>query len=102
MPKRRSRVTIWTGVLERRPCRLDRRRSTHTQPFAVGHDVAPQIRRRRVAMLENDCIAAAVFDIGHPLALDRRECLFSVGLCRDRHAALLISDWARGDWSPGC
>ena len=40
------------------------------------HDVAPQIRRRRIAVLEHDRIAAAHFDVRHALARARSTYFF--------------------------
>src|ERR1700730_10295445 len=46
-------------------------------------------------MLENDCIAAAVLDVGHPAASDGGECLLPVGLYRDCHChAGMVLDFA--------
>src|SRR5215470_1211280 len=56
-----------------------------TQPFAVRHDVAPEVRGSWIAVLENDCITAAVLDVGHPVAVDGGECLLPVRLFGDRH-----------------
>ena len=93
-------VTLRTGVLE-----LIRIAHTNqiagdqpTHSFAIRHDVAPKVRRGRVTVLENNCIAAAVLDIGHPLAFDGGECLLSIGLCRDRHrlVRVVLIGWRRG------
>jgi hypothetical protein len=40
------------------------------QPFQVWHHVAPQIRRRRVAVRKDNGIALALVDVGHPLPVD--------------------------------
>ena len=54
-------------------------------PPEVGerrHDVAPQIRRGRVAVLEYDRRAPAGFDISHPATVNF-EILFGQGLAHD-------------------
>src|SRR5262244_809066 len=80
-------VTLWTGVLELvRIAHADQIAGDQaTQPFAERHDVAPEIRGSWIPVLENDCITAAVLDVGHPAAFDGGECLLPVGLFGDRH-----------------
>src|SRR3546814_15768894 len=41
-----------------------------SQPGAMRHDIAPQIGRRRIAVLEEDRIAGSFIEIGHAPALD--------------------------------
>ena len=47
---------------------------------AVGHDVAPQVGRGGVAVLEDDRRAGAGVDVGHAAAVDVGEFLGGVGL----------------------
>ena len=65
------RVIQLVGVAH--PDQIDR----NTAPLfsQIRHDIAPQIRRRRVSMLKKDGIAFAHLDIGHPLAVDLHELL---------------------------
>ena len=51
------------------------------ESFEVRHDISPQIRRRRVAVLEDDRISPALVDIGHPSAEDLGVLQLSVGFC---------------------
>ena len=56
-----------------------------TEAGAVGHDVAPQIGRRGVAVLEHDCRAGALVDVGHAPAVDVGELLGGEGCGGYRH-----------------
>src|SRR3546814_5082614 len=56
-----------------------------SQPGAMRHDIAPQIGRRRIAVLEEDRIAGPFIDIGHAPALDLNEFLLAKWLCAEAH-----------------
>src|SRR3546814_7857332 len=62
-----------------------------SQPGAMRHDIAPQIGRRRIAVLEEDRIAGPFIDIGHAPALYLNEFLLANWLCAE---ALLYSPLA--------
>ena len=61
----------------------------------MRHDVAPEIRRGWIAVLENDCIAGVGLDVGHPSILDGHKRLVPVRLCRDRHEVLRYCELPR-------
>src|SRR3546814_6154542 len=42
-----------------------------SKPGAMRHDIAPQIGRRRIAVLEEDRIAGSFIENGHAPALDQ-------------------------------
>src|SRR3546814_18200768 len=55
------------------------------QPGAMAQDIAPQIGRSRIAVLEEDRIAGPFIDIGHAPALDLNEFLLVKWLCAEAH-----------------
>src|SRR5258707_10020805 len=55
----------------------------------MWHHVAPQVGRRGVAVREDDGIAVALVDIGHPVSVDLAIAHLPVRFCPD-HVYLLI------------
>src|SRR3546814_12726680 len=54
-----------------------------SQPGEMRHDIAPQIGRRRIAVLEEDRIAGHIIDISHAPALDLYEFILAKWTCAD-------------------
>ena len=60
-------------------------RDATTQTDEVGEHVAPQVRRRRVAVKQDDRIAGACLDVCHRLAEHVHSTLLERELRGDRH-----------------
>src|SRR3546814_1370897 len=78
LPQRVEIVTMLGIGITLGPRRIELVRIAHadqvtgdqpSQPGAMRHDIAPQIGRRRIAVLEEDRIAGPFIDIGHAPAL---------------------------------
>src|SRR3546814_5778088 len=92
-----SRISDWSSDVcssDLGPRRIELVRIAHadqvtgdqpSQPGAMRHDIAPQIGRRRIAVLEEDRIAGPFIDIGHAPALDLNEFLLAKWLCAEAH-----------------
>src|SRR3546814_4042269 len=94
LPQRVEIVTMLGIGITRGPRRIELVRIAHadqvtgdqpSQPGAMRHDIAPQIGRRRIAVLEEDRIAGPFIDIGHAPALDLNEFLLAKWLCAEAH-----------------
>src|SRR3546814_1330197 len=75
------RISDWSSDV----CSSDLTGDQPSQPGAMRHDIAPQIGRRRIAVLEEDRIAGPLIDIGHAPALDLNEFLLAKWLCAEAH-----------------
>src|SRR3546814_5548515 len=93
-PRRVEIVTMVSISITFGPRRIELVRMAHadqvtgdqpSQPGAMRHDIAPQIGRRRIAVLEEDRIAGPFIDIGHAPALDLNELLLAKWLCAEAH-----------------
>ena len=99
VPQREQVVALFGVVVAAWTRRVQLVRSAHpdqiaghqpAQPLQVWHHVAPQIRRRRVAVRKDDRVALALVDVGHPLAVDVAVSQLPVGFCRNHDGASLV------------
>ena len=54
----------------------------------MRHDIPPEIRGGWIAMLEDDGVARASFDIRHTFPAEHREFLRAIGFDSDGHGSL--------------
>jgi hypothetical protein len=60
-------------------------------PFQVRHHIAPQVRRRGVAVREDNGVAVALVDVGHPFPVDIAKLQLPVRFCSDHDVPSFVT-----------